>query len=153
MVFLVPDNSCKNTTSDNSSVQKNRPKRKQTLLKIHLVHKKLPLSPLASSHAPSSSFSAPLFSLSGYLWRSIWTFSPIASSSFKCWMVKCRGSQCQFFKHTQIDHCVVLKTGWCLVRLSNTSELTLKSLSLAEWPNQPIECLVLILRCCSETVQ
>ena len=50
---------------------------KTTLLKIHLVHKRLPLPPLASSHTPSSSFSAPLISLSGKLWRSwsIWTFS------------------------------------------------------------------------------
>ena len=41
-----------NTTSGNSSVRYNTPKRKQTLLKIHLVHEKLPLSPLASSPSP-----------------------------------------------------------------------------------------------------
>ena len=46
----------------NSSVQQNTAKRKQTLLKIHpaLAHQKLPLSPLASYHDSSSSFSAPL---------------------------------------------------------------------------------------------
>ena len=43
-------------------------------------------------------------------------FLLLASSCFKCWTVKWQGSQCQYFRLTHIDHCVVVKTDWCLVR-------------------------------------
>ena len=43
-------------------------------------------------------------------------FLLLASSCFKCWTVKWQGSQCQFFKNTHIDLCVVVEIGWCLMR-------------------------------------
>ena len=79
---------------------------------------------------PSSSFSAPFFFLSGHLWRSIWTFSPLGVILLQMLYSEVTGLTVPVLQeHTWIS-VLWLKIGWCLVRrhlnhLRNDTEIPL----------------------------
>ena len=97
---------------------KTHQKRKQTLLKIHLVHEKVPLSPLASSPIPSVSFSGPSS------FREFWPSVVLSLELFLPSIIllqmidgEVTGLTVPVLQaHTHIDHCVVvnpLRANYC----------------------------------------
>ena len=152
MVFLVPDESWKTQLQRTQVCNQIHRKETKTCWKstwfrinslfLHLLLL-IPLPPL-SQHL-SNSFLAICSAQSG-------TFCPKhhSAANARRWSDRAHSASSSS-THTKITALrLKLADAWW-EDISTTSELTVKSLSWAGWPNQPIECLFLILRCFSET--